>query len=520
MIKNKWLIIGQPSTIQLAAGLVFLFTTVAAQTEISVNEGAPRTIHADWVGANANLTAISQPGENDAFVKAVNQLGVRTIRYPGGTIGNYWDWDRGWLDPDVPDSLMIPWVVSHGLTRSDQRYTLEDLERLTRRTGTTPVFMLNMLSKDLEHSLRNLRKAQALGMTIKYVELGNELYFDLPLPNQKYPTPEIYGDSCQHWITAIKQEFPEAQCAVVGTYMTRHDRQINWTQRVLQHCPDADAVTFHRYSPSGLDGRRERARITAGTEGTGDRNTATRIGPTVRSDRQIWEREQLTDEAALANMLTTVQQSVQSYRKMKLPPGMPIWATEFNMRDDHSVVLHSWSHALVLSMYYLEFLHSPVTLTSVHNLVGQLFGQIHIDTATFSHLAEPKVASVPYTLTAGGIATSLLAQATQGATQATPLVIEGATTLQDDRGTTVTSVQGWMFANKEQHQALLLVNFGYKAQHMPYLTEWPQGTVTSYSANLAQPINGWESVLSQQQEVPDETLELPPHSISIITNSK
>lgn len=522
MSKNTRIRISAPVAIQLATGLALLLTTrlASAQSVINITEGASRTLNADWVGTNANLTAIQQPGENDAFVEAVNQLGIRTIRYPGGTIGNYWDWDRGWIDSGVPDSLMIPWVVTQGLTRSQQRYTPEDLQTLVRRTGTVPVFMLNMLSKDLKHALRNLRKAKALGMPIKYVELGNELYFNLPLPNQKYPTPEIYGDSCQRWIAAIKAEFPAAQCAVVGSYLTRHDRQIDWTRRVLRHCDNADAVTFHQYSPSGLDGRRERKRITAGTEGTGDRSTATRQGPTAPKARQAWERKQLQDPAALANLLTTTQQSAQTYRKMKLPPGMPIWATEFNMRDDRSVVLHSWSHALVLTMYYLEFLNSPVTLTSVHNLVGQLFGQIHTDTANFSHLAGQKVASVPNTLTAGGIATSLLARVTKDATQAAPLVMEGVPLLRDDRGATVASVQGWTFEDGDHRKTLLLVNFGYEMQHAAWPAGLPQGAVTSFWADLSHPINGWESVTSKQQEVSNRTVELPPHSISIVQADK
>lgn len=510
-----WSIVCSAEVIRLSVGLALLVSSALAQPNVGFSVGTSRAMNPDWIGANANLTSVDKPGKNDAFVKAVRELGIRTIRYPGGTIGNYWDWDRGWIDPAVPDSLMIAWVVTQGLTQSEQRYTLEDLHLLTQRTGTDPVFMLNMLSQDLEHALRNLRRAKALGMPIKYVELGNELYFDLPLPKQRYPTPEVYGDTCQRWITAIKQEFPQARCAVVGNYLTRHERQVNWTKRVLQHCTNADAVTFHRYSPSGLDGRREKKRVTAGKEGLADDNTATRVGPSSVKERQAWEQEQLQDEAAFANMLTTTQQSARAYQQMDLPPDMPIWSTEFNMRADHSMVLHRWSHTLVLAMYYLEFLDSPVTLTSVHNLVGHLFGQVHTDSANFSHISEPAV-SVPYTLTAGGIATSLLARATAGVTQAAPIVMDSIVWLTDDRGATVAGVQGWLFTNEQGERTALIVNFGYSRQTMRWSSSLPGGEATSYWAELTQFVNGWKSLQHRKQTIRNELLHLPAHSITII----
>ena len=509
-------IINQARTIQLVVGLSLLTLSVCAQPEIKVSLGASRVMNPEWVGANANLASISHPGEHPELVAAIQELGIRTIRYPGGTIGNYWDWDRGWLDPSVPDSLMISWVVTHGLTQSEQRYTLEDLALLTRKTNTVPIFMLNMLSKDLEHSLRNLRRAKALGMPVKYVELGNELYFNLPFPRQKYPTPEVYGDTCQRWIAAIKREFPKAQCAVVGNYLDRHDRQVNWTERVLQHCNNAYAVTFHRYSPPGLDGRREKKRITAGTEGMADDRTLTRRGPASPEKRQVWERQQLQDEAAWANVLTTASRSAQTYHKMQAPDSMAIWVTEFNMRGDHSVVLHSWSHALVLATYYLEFLDSPVTLTAVHNLVGHLFGQIHTDTANFSHIVDQKVKSVPYTLTASGLATSLFARATEGATVAAPLIIDGISQLTDDRGVAVESIRGWTFTNEKGVRNTLVVNFGRHQPAVRWPSEWQKGQMTSYYAGLSDPINGWNSVTQQSQEITQKAYWLPPYSIILI----
>ncbi len=222
----------------------------------------------DRVGVNGNLTSIDHPWTNDSLLDAFKTLRLGHLRYPGGTLGNYWDWDRGWIDAAVPDSLMIKWVVSNKLRDSPKRYTLDDLAIVHRASGVTPLFMLNMLSKDLDHALRNLRRAEALGMPVKYIEMGNELYFDIPFPKLRYPTPEDYGRTCQRWIDTLSAAFPEAQFAVVGSHISYHARQKDWTARVLRHCPGADAVTFHQYGPSGLDGRQVGRNPTPGLEGT------------------------------------------------------------------------------------------------------------------------------------------------------------------------------------------------------------------------------------------------------------
>ncbi|MEL7163523.1 MAG: hypothetical protein AAFN92_22385, partial [Bacteroidota bacterium] len=334
------------------AGLLLFAVTGCAAPPLTATPGTTRTLNPDLLGANANLTAFDRPWEHSELMTAFREMGVGNLRYPAGTLGNYWDWDIGWVDQSVPDSLMIKWVVENNLRDLPARYTLENLALVVRETGVVPVFMLNMLSKDLDHSLRNLRRAHDLGIPIRYVELGNELYFDIPFPKLRFATPEAYGDTCQAWITVLEEEFPTAEFAVVGTDMTRHARQRNWTRRVLEHCDKADAVTFHKYAPSGLDGRRAKKYLRPGNEGTSDPVTETRTGPETVVERQGWERELLAEPAAYANLLTNAAESAAGWRHYGIPEGMDVWATEFNMRDDSSVVLHGWAHGLLLSTYF------------------------------------------------------------------------------------------------------------------------------------------------------------------------
>lgn len=479
--------------------------------------GPARALPPDLLGANANLAAFDRPWDNDTLAGAAAELGLRTVRYPAGTLGNYWDWDRGWLDREVPDSMMIPWVVAEGYKHASRRYTLDNLAEGYRRTGATPVFMLNMLSRDLAHARRNLRRAAELGLPVRYVELGNELYFDLPFPTSRYPAPEDYGRACQVWIDTLRRDFPAAKFAVVGSDMTRHARQVNWTARVLSTCRNADAVTAHRYTSSGLDGQRERKSHTAGVEGLGDAATATREAPAAVADRQRWEARLLSEPAAWANVLTTARAAANGWRGFGIPDSLEAWVTEFNLRADSSAVLHTWAHGLFLSVYFGAFLEADqVTLANVHNLVGSRFGLLHVGEGNLAHRLDSPAASTPFAPTGGGVALALFNRAIGDATEMWPLRFAGARELTDDRGVSFPTLAGWLFGAAGDPRSGLLVNYGLRAASVAL----PGGVreATAYTAPVAQPVNGWPDV-TEESILPDRdrrTLHLPARSITLV----
>ncbi|QLE02195.1 hypothetical protein HX109_11745 [Galbibacter sp. BG1] len=521
MIRKQYTIVLHILLVSKAAlvmGLLFTVFSCSTAPTSTLKNGPFKSFNPDFIGVNGNLTGFHEPWSNDSLVAAVSKMGVKTVRYPGGTIGNYWDWDIGWIDQEVEDSLMIQWVVENELKNSKNRYTLENLAELYKKTGIKPVFMLNMLSKDLAHSKRNLKKADSLGLPIEYVELGNELYFDIPYPLLKYPTPEVYGDTCQKWIDTLKKEFPNAKFAIVGNYLKRHDRQIDWTKRVLSTCHNADAVTFHKYNPSGLDGSKERNKISAGSEGFADETTATRKAPKNIAKRQKWELEQLKDEKAFNNMLTNIQFSLESYKKTQIPKDLSGWSTEFNMRDDNSVILHSWSQTLLVSAYYLAFLERDVEITNIHNLIGPLFGVLHTNKTTFNHLKNEKRTSKPYQFSAGGLAVNLFSQAIQNASLGAPIEIDNNTFLRDDRNNTYDALQGWSFKSENGEVRTIVINYSDNGHTLKLPKNNSLINARSYYASVATPITeGFESIEQRDLKIGDENFLLPKKSITIVT---
>ncbi|ANQ52602.2 hypothetical protein MY04_5270 [Flammeovirga sp. MY04] len=495
--------------IRLPKIVVLMFCMVCAQFTWAqtFSIGDKKKLNKDVIGVNANLTSIQKPQTNKKLIESIKDLNIKSIRYPGGTIGNYWDWDKGWLDSSIPDEVMIKWVVEQNLTKSKQRYTVEDFCELVKTTNTEAIFMLNMLSKDLDHSIRNLKKARDLGVDIKYVELGNEIYFNLPLPMKVYPTPEVLGDTCKIWIDALKKEFPGVKCAVIGTNIERRERHIDWSNRVLSRCPNADAITFHKYSPASLNGAQERVNITAGTEGQTDSKTATRQWPSSEISYADWEKSLLKDDKARTNMWVTTQHNAEGYKKMKLKKDLPIWITEFNMRDDNSIVLGSWAQTLIVSIYYLEFMHANVEVTNIHNVIGALFAQIDAQNDTYSKKQYP--------LTAGGISTSLFAQATEGMSHKAPLSFDKTPILVNDKDEEFLGLKGYSFFDEEGKERYIMINFTENELVLDAPANLKGKISNSYTTDLANQVVGWESITNSKSKI-KKKITLPAFSITLI----
>lgn len=496
--------------------LLFLLLNSCSNQPVMVTQGDTRDIYPDMIGVNGNLTQYDLPWENDSLVEIIRNLGVSNFRYPAGSLGNYWDWDRGWIDRKVPDSLMIKWVYKEGLTKSNNTYTLENFAKGQKNLGFTPVFMLNMLSKDLDHSLRNLLKAKDLGLPIKYIELGNELYFNLDYEMSVYPTPEDYGKTCKIWIDSLKIHFPNAKYAIIGSYIKRRKRHIDWTKRALQYCTNADALTFHKYSPAGIDGQLENKRISAGKEGLSDEMTATRKNQhTKLIDIQKWEIQLLKNDSAYANFLTSAEKSAKYYTEIDAPKTMEIWATEFNMRDDQSALRGTWANAFHVSKYYEVFLNSPVTLTNIHNVGGNLFGQFYSDKNQLDYIKWKTIQPKPYTLTPGGIATSLYSEASKGMNSVSYLNFSEIPTLINDRGDRTNILAGWLFQS-DQNSKMMLINYGRKPieLNMENFSDFQQSTTYSAAPDLY--ITGGLSDLQVYHRKFDNSLILQPFSMTII----
>ena len=325
---------------------------------------------------------------------------------------------------------------------------------------------------------------------MKYIELGNELYFNLPLESKIYPTPEDYGRTCKEWIIEIKKEFPEAKIAVLASNRNAKARDTDWTRRVLSTCDNADAMIFHMYSPNGIDGQNEKKNVTAGEEGLTDK----RVGPTNIAERQKWELKLLKDPFAYGNMIGLAYNTASKVEKLNVPEDMEIWVTEFNIRDDKGALRGTWANTMALAMWYKVFLdHPQVTVTNYHNLTGSLFPAIYNESNGLSHIKYDKLESKPWTFTAGGTLLHIIATTMNQATEIENLNFSSNIQLKNDAGESFDAVDGWIFRSTDKETGMLF-NLSNSPMEIDLSGISTKYTGQQYISNLENYVMGTESL--------------------------
>ncbi|MBK7965097.1 MAG: hypothetical protein IPK10_07260 [Bacteroidetes bacterium] len=100
----------------IAFSVYFVFSTLNLKAQITPSFGSiNHPIPNDIFGFNgANTIRVSQSWNdilhnNDAETR-LQELNARVLRYPGGTLGNYWDWRKGWFlsSHDLRNGILLP----------------------------------------------------------------------------------------------------------------------------------------------------------------------------------------------------------------------------------------------------------------------------------------------------------------------------------------------------------------------------------------------------------------------------
>lgn len=371
---------------------------IARQVRVSL-AGPIRAVSERWLGLNGlNLTG---PAWNDPyFDAALAAFAPGVIRYPGGTVANYWSWRAGWFEPGnwpgeplgrIDDKLP---VFAVGL-RSAHAIPLFDLNTVTYR-GVVGSRADNAAM--LADQLRQLHAASADGLPVRMVELGNELYQDSvsgkpPGPYvgdyaKRFPTAASYARQMNSWIHAIHRAFREAKVAAVATELNdvRHpsERRRHWNATVLRLLRGEDAVTVHENL--------------------------------VISDPQ----------ATTAAVLAVPYEQMAKLREHELVAfaahHLPVWITEFNL-SDHTpgrVFAGTWLNGLFVAEQALLFLGDPrISYAGLSACAGSAQLAAIFNGAQGFGLDGPP--TTPLALTATGTTLSVIQRAIRQATSARPL---------------------------------------------------------------------------------------------------
>lgn len=419
-------------------------STSVLENVIKAKLGVSRSLSPDFMCYNVNSTQVANWSDPN-FTTAVNDLNPAILRIPGGDVGNYWNWQRGGL---IENTNSLPTGLPFFLRFKARQYTaskLADFKAGLDGTNTEPIFVLNMLTSSLESQLQMLEAAADLGIEIKYVELGNEFYFNIPNYKTKFPNPRTYGLAAKTWTEAVKRKFPDAQVSVVGIVPTpdKPARLQNWN-KVMRGTglKTADAITLHIYNDHGLDSQ---------------------------PDQTNSYPDFTNEEAAiiLGEPFRNWQNLLNDSNYQAIPNNKQIWITEYNLFEDifqngneqpMPRVAGSWAHGLsnlATSLLFLE--ESRIESICNHSLTeSSIFGAILNTSDSFVNPADENMQATPMSLSATGSALSLLGQATQEMTTATSIEMISETQLNGKDGFDYPAIYGWQFSNDMEKTAVVI----------------------------------------------------------------
>jgi hypothetical protein len=201
-----------------AFGVTEARTNLASTTVKVTSTGPVRTVTPTLLGLNGVNTTGSQ-WDNSPLDSVLSKFAPGVIRYPGGTVANYWSWPDGWFQPGK-------WPGEPAEAVND---TLPVFRTGLAAAGARPLFDLNTVTINgaigsaTDNPAQLDQQLQAL--PVKMVELGNELYQSGYISTgpdgqdyaKRFPSAADYATQMNAWISALHSAFQGVKVAAVAT---------------------------------------------------------------------------------------------------------------------------------------------------------------------------------------------------------------------------------------------------------------------------------------------------------------
>lgn len=118
-----------------------------------------------------------------AIEKLARKIALRSVRYPGGTVANLFDYRHDLARPGCQTGGGVAWPAFHPIPAADSRFTIDKDARFLAATGSASNVMIPMINSSPARAKGFIRAMAKATHTKHFVaEIGNEPY----LPNQHY----------------------------------------------------------------------------------------------------------------------------------------------------------------------------------------------------------------------------------------------------------------------------------------------------------------------------------------------
>jgi hypothetical protein len=251
-----------------AGGLSLLAGGAFAQAPATVRLkalGTERALPGRWLGYNSPAN-YDIPIEDPTLASALAPLKPHLLRFPGGTVANYYQPETGQLDFGPRDgSIYRRYLNDYAKPNSVRLHPkgvwIEDYIRLCEKVGADLIVLPNLESSTVESQVAWFKRMNAGGYRPNMVEMGNEFYLALlmdPLTVKRFPDWATTNAITKDYADALRPYMDkDARVAIQAASArfhvpygeggdARQKREHIWDNDMKPQ-PWAQAVTVHLY---------------------------------------------------------------------------------------------------------------------------------------------------------------------------------------------------------------------------------------------------------------------------------
>ncbi len=254
---------------------------IAATLDIDMSKSTP--VNHMLLGLNCNWpeNLYGNVGYNHPDAqRLMTKLKPSSLRFPHGVWANFYDWESD--GRRITDDYKTPYdsaVKDH----SDLKYGFDGLHKLHQELQFDILLTFNVNYDSPEKAARRLVDRRNKGFGVKWVELGNEIFWKTQRSNAVADVEKYIEVSKAH-AAALKKVSPSLQVSIPVHWRTAETNP--WNLAVKEH-DYYDAVTLHKHMGNNADRDGAAATLDA-------RRLMVQTGETLRNvfpDLPIWVSE-------------------------------------------------------------------------------------------------------------------------------------------------------------------------------------------------------------------------------------
>ncbi len=320
--------------------------------QIKIDTQSSTPLRKELYGFNSNMMSGDYGYLDEDFVALTKALRPKTLRFPGGTVGNFYHWDISGFRQDEMNSTLSTQLNRRNKAnftklekRRDGIISFDDFMKLCNDLDITPVVVVNLWTGNPEESAAWVRYTIEKGYNVNYWELGNEYY--LPHYVKKFRTAEIYMNEAKKHALAMKKVNPNIKVSVSATPVAFHREgflikrvQRKWDEQLANYSAPSstnwfDAFSVHVYAYKGVK----------------------------NVEIDVMRRY-------LFGWIHYECEEAMSYYQ-QLFPDKEMWITEWNIANPGNRVANTQLHAMYVGDFFLKLLSYPkITHANFHVLAG------------------------------------------------------------------------------------------------------------------------------------------------------